>query len=85
VFNSFSFFFFSKSDDHIILNYLNIIINHILISLSVIKYGVLNHNIVLFKHIFMYIRSVHIILFFTFNSPVQINLNLKNFLLSNFK
>lgn len=78
-------FFFQKTDYHLILSNLNLLVTYIFVSLSFLKYGILNNNLILFKHIFMYIRSLHILVFLSLNIPIQINLNIKNFILSNFK
>lgn len=79
-----SYVFFPDTDN-VIFSSLNILVNYILLTLSFFKYGILNNNLILFKHIFMYIRSLHILMFINLNTPLQINLSLKNFLLSSFK
>jgi hypothetical protein len=78
-------FFFEDVDSTIILSNLDLLLVYNSSSLPFIKYGVLNNNLTVFKHIFMYVRSFHILIFFSLNLPIQINLNIKNFILSNFK
>ena len=51
-------------------------------TLDFLKQSILNNNLLFFKNIFIYLKSFNILVFFTAVVPRDVNLNIRNFLLS---
>ena len=84
-YNNYFFFFSTTSISFNILNNLLDLINFNVISLYFLKQAILNNNLIFFKNLFIYVKSFNILTFINSIIPMDINLNIYNFILSNNK
>lgn len=77
-----SFNFFSGSSNNFITFYIDELFNYNVIALFFLKQSILNNNLLFFKNIFIYVKSFNILVFFSTIVPIEVNLNIRNFLLS---
>jgi hypothetical protein len=77
-----NFDYYSLSYPNIILENIDNLLDYNIISLYFLKYSILNNNLIFFKNIFIYIKSFNLLVFFSTITPIEVNLNVRNFLLS---
>jgi hypothetical protein len=62
--------------------YINELFFYNLFTLDYLKQSILNNNLLFFKNIFIYLKSFNSLVFFSSIVPSEVNLNIRNFLLS---
>lgn len=77
-----NFDYYSLDYPNVILENIDSLLDYNIISLYFLKYSILNNNLIFFKNIFIYIKSFNLLIFFSTIAPIEINLNIRNFLLS---
>jgi len=76
------FNFFFSSSNHIILESISVLLIYNLKCLHFLKYALINNNLIFFKNVFIYVRSFNLLIFASNVIPLEINLTVRNFLLS---